>query len=56
MSPKDLRALKAFRGDYPEARVALVYMGRDALMIDGIPVMGCDAFLRQLHPGAGLPV
>lgn len=56
VSPKDLRALKAFREDYPEARVALLYMGRDALMIDDIPVMGCDAFLRQLHPGAGLPV
>lgn len=46
----DLRALKAFREDYPEAAVALLYMGSDRLEIDGIPCLPCEDFLRQLHP------
>ena len=47
---KDLRALRAFREDYPEASVCLVYMGKDRLEIDGIPCIPCEDFLRGLHP------
>ncbi len=43
--PTDLRALKAFREDYPEASVALLYMGRDRLLVDGIPVIPMVEFL-----------
>lgn len=44
----DLRALKAFREDYPEAEVALLYLGQDQLEIEGIPVIPCGMFLEQL--------
>ena len=44
----DLRALKAFRADYPEATLALLYLGADRLAMDGIAVIPCEAFLQQL--------
>lgn len=44
----DLRALKAFREDYPEAKLGLLYMGQEQLEIDGIAVIPCQAFLEQL--------
>lgn len=44
----DLRALKAFRQDYPEAQLALLYQGQERLEIDGISVIPCQAFLEQL--------
>jgi predicted AAA+ superfamily ATPase len=44
----DLRALKAFREDYPEATVGLLYLGQERLHIDGIDVWPCETFLRQL--------
>ena len=47
---KDLRALRAFREDYPEAAACLLYLGKDRLVIDGIPCIPCEAFLRELHP------
>ncbi len=47
---KDLRALRAFREDYPEAEVCLLYLGRERLAIDGIPCIPCEDFLRHLHP------
>ena len=31
----DLQGLKAFQADYPEARVALLYLGQEPLRIDG---------------------
>lgn len=43
----DLRGLKAFREDYPEAKVALLYLGRERLEIDGIPIVPCASFLRE---------
>jgi predicted AAA+ superfamily ATPase len=50
----DLRALAAFRADHPEARVALLYRGRERLEIDGIPCLPCDEFLARLTPGEPL--
>lgn len=47
----DLRALKAFREDYPEAKLGLLYMGQEQLEIDGIAVIPCQAFLEQLEKG-----
>jgi predicted AAA+ superfamily ATPase len=46
----DLRALRAFREDYPEAAVALLYLGNERLSIDGIPCIPCEEFLAGLHP------
>jgi predicted AAA+ superfamily ATPase len=51
----DLRALKAFREDYPEARVGLLYLGKERLEIDGIPVVPCENFLRQMLPAPTTP-
>ena len=47
---KDLRALRAFREDYPEASVCLLYMGKERLTIDGISCIPCEEFLKALHP------
>jgi predicted AAA+ superfamily ATPase len=51
----DLRGLKAFRDDYPEATLRLLYRGDDSLEVDGIRCVPCDAFLRHLVPGEPLP-
>lgn len=47
---KDLRALRAFREDYPEASACLLYMGKERLAMDGIPCIPCEEFLGNLHP------
>lgn len=47
---KDLRALRAFREDYPEASACLLYLGKDRLAINGIPCLPCEDFLKDLHP------
>jgi predicted AAA+ superfamily ATPase len=47
---KDLRALRAFREDYPEASACLLYLGKERLAIDGIPCIPCEEFLMALHP------
>ena len=52
--PEDLRALKAFRKDYPEATTRLLYRGEDRLLVEGISCIPCDQFLRGLVPGREL--
>ncbi len=51
----DLRGLKAFREDYPEAELRLLYRGEEARVVDGIRCLPCDDFLRALVPGRPLP-
>ena len=48
---EDLRSLRAFRDDYPEANVALLYRGDEQLSIDGVLCIPIDVFLRKLMPG-----
>ena len=50
----DLRALRAFREDYPEAEAALLYRGRERLRIDGIRCLPVEDFLRRMTPDRGL--
>lgn len=50
----DLRGLKAFREDYPEAGLRLLYRGDERLEVDGILCVPCDSFLRHLVPGRPL--
>lgn len=50
VSSKDVRALRSFREDYPEANVCLLYMGRERLAIDGITCMPCEEFILGLDP------
>lgn len=47
---EDLRALKTFRADYPEAVPLLLYRGVDRLRIDGIACVPVEEFLRELRP------
>jgi predicted AAA+ superfamily ATPase len=64
----DLRGLKAFRADYPEAtlrpagsaatggsRGRLLYRGQESLEVEGIRCLPCDVFLKLLVPGKPLP-
>jgi predicted AAA+ superfamily ATPase len=54
VNPKELRALKTFRKDYPECTVVLLYRGTERLLIDDIRCIPCDEFLRQLTPSRGI--
>jgi predicted AAA+ superfamily ATPase len=51
----DLRALRAFGEDYPEAKLRLLYRGTETLEIEGIRCLPCESFLRGLRPGEPLP-
>ena len=46
----DLRALRAFGEDYPEAKLCLLYMGQENLKMGDVLCVPCETFLRQLHP------
>ena len=50
----DLRGLRTFRADYPEAEAALLYRGDERLRIDGIWCLPVADFLRILVPGQRL--
>ena len=50
----DLRALRAFRADYPEADGVLLYRGTERLRIDGIWCLPVEDFLRRMVPAQGL--
>jgi predicted AAA+ superfamily ATPase len=47
---KDLSGLKAFREDYPEANIGVLYLGNERLTINGIPCVPLQPFLEGLHP------
>lgn len=47
----DLRGLRAFREEYPEASAVLLYQGHERLLVDGILCLPCEEFLRELAPG-----
>jgi predicted AAA+ superfamily ATPase len=44
----DLRGLKTFGEDYPQAERVLVYRGKERLLVDGIRVVPCREFLLEL--------
>lgn len=46
----DLRPLRTFMEDYPEAKPLLLYRGNEELMIDGIRCLPVESFLRDLKP------
>ena len=52
----DLRALRSFHDDYPEAQRLLLYLGDEQLHIDGVHCMPCERFLRALHPHRNFPL
>lgn len=51
----DLRSLKAFGRDYPEARLVLLYRGQERLKVESVLCLPCEQFLRDLIPGKPLP-
>jgi len=50
IQPKDLTGLRAFREDYPNCQALLLYRGKDRFVRDGITVMPCEDFLKELRP------
>ncbi|MDE2292291.1 MAG: ATP-binding protein [Elusimicrobia bacterium] len=52
VSAKDVRPLKAFLEDYPQASACLLYAGKDRLLVEGVPCLPCEEFLRRLVPDA----
>jgi predicted AAA+ superfamily ATPase len=48
--PQDLRGLRAFGEDYPEAGLTLLYRGKDRLLLDGILCLPAEDFLEKLTP------
>lgn len=46
--PRDLRSLKTFGRDCPEAKKILLYRGRERLLSNDILIKPCEEFLREL--------
>ena len=55
LRPRDLRGIKTFGQDYPEASLLLLYRGEETLERDGVRCMPVDRFLSELVPGRELP-
>lgn len=53
--PRDLRGLRAFGEDYPEAKLRLLYRGREPLRVSGILCLPCEDYLLRVIPGQPLP-
>lgn len=52
---RDLAGLRAFREDYPEAELRLIYRGAERLVIDGVLCVPAADYLRAIEPGTALP-
>ena len=50
----DLRPLRAFHEDYPEAETAVLYRGSERLRIDDVWCLPIADFLRRTTPDRGL--
>lgn len=48
--PQDLRPLKHFLEDYPEAKAICLYRGQEKLLKENILCMPCEEFLCNLQP------
>jgi len=53
--PADLRPLKSFGRDYPEAQARLAYLGDERLQIDGVLCLSVTELLHGIVPGKPLP-
>ena len=51
---KELRSLKSFRDDYPEAEALLLYRGNERLRMDDIWCLPAEEFMKELKPGRKL--
>lgn len=50
INSKSLTGLLAFKEDYPQAQVCLLYRGKERIKIRGILCLPCDEFLKNLIP------
>jgi len=50
ISPEDLRGLKTFRTDYPDAQIVLLYRGPERIIINEVLCIPAWDFLLNLHP------
>ncbi len=48
--PQDVRGLREFKIDYPQASTLLLYRGRERIEVEGVLCLPCEEFLRELHP------
>lgn len=48
--PEDLRSLSEFQYDYPDAKLLLLYRGKEKLLKGNIWCLPCETFLRNLIP------
>jgi uncharacterized protein len=53
-STKDLKSLKTFKQDYPEAKCLFIYRGDWSLEIDGIACIPAKEFLKGIKPNIPL--
>jgi predicted AAA+ superfamily ATPase len=56
VSGKDVRSLRTFRQDYPQAKVCLLYGGKERIMINDILCLPAEEFLIDLIPDAPAPI
>jgi len=49
ISDSDLRSLRAFKDDYPEAQAIFLYRGKERLLKRGIWCIPCEQFLQKLN-------
>jgi uncharacterized protein len=56
VSSKDVRSLRAFQEDYPQAKVCLLYGGKERLKINDVLCLPCEEFLTNLVPDAPAPI
>lgn len=56
VSGKDVRSLRTFQEDYPEAKTCLLYGGKERLRINDVLCLPCEEFLANLVPGAPAPI
>jgi len=54
IQPSDLRGLRAFKEEYPQARLILAYRGKQRRKIGETWCLPVEEFLRQLRPGRDL--
>ena len=56
VSSKDVRSLRTFREDYPQAKACLLYGGKERMRINDVLCLPCEEFLTNLVPGAPAPI
>lgn len=52
--PHDVKSLRAFKEDYPQSQLMLIYRGNERLKKDDVLCIPCEEFLMSLIPGKKL--